>query len=258
MRRYGVIGRPLAHSASARYFAEKFAREGIADARYDAFELGSIDELPKLLEELPELCGFNVTIPYKRAIIPLLDRLSPEAARIGAVNCVRRDGSRLTGYNTDAAGLRASFDSLLGEERPERALVLGSGGAARAVIHVLAERGIAARIVSRDPARGDCTYGTLRPEEVAGTPLIVQATPLGMWPRTEEAPGLRYDLIGPRHRLLDLVYNPPLTRFLALGRERGARILNGAVMFRTQAEASWTTWNSGRAQTDEKMPERTV
>lgn len=247
MRRYGIIGCPLSHSASARYFAAKFAREGIVDARYDLFELATPDALPDLLASLPELRGFNVTIPYKCAVMSFLDRIAPEAERIGAVNCVRRDGERLTGYNTDATGLRAAFDELLGDERPTEALVLGTGGASRAVRYVLAERGIATRLVSRDPARGDRTYRTLEADLVAATPLIVQATPVGTWPRTEEAPDLPYAALGPQHRLLDLVYNPPLTRFLALGRQRGARILNGETMFRIQAEASWALWNAPEA-----------
>lgn len=128
MKRYGLIGYPLGHSFSARYFADKFAREGIADCRYDLYELKTIEELPALLEAQPELRGFNVTIPYKQQIIPYLDDLSPETQMIGAVNCVRCEGRRLTGYNTDVTGLRASLETFLGGERPERALVLGTGG----------------------------------------------------------------------------------------------------------------------------------
>lgn len=230
MRRFGLIGRTLGHSASARYFAEKFRREGIAGCRYDLFELAAIEELPRLLERLPELCGFNVTIPYKQAVLPYLDAVSPEAARIGAVNCVRRDGARLTGYNTDAEGVRASLDGLLRGERPARTLVCGTGGAAQAVRYVLEERGMAYDTVSRDPARGRYTYAALTEETVAAARLVVNATPLGTAPRTDESPRLPYDALTAEHRLFDLVYNPPLTRFLEQGVRRGARILNGEVM----------------------------
>ena len=243
MRRFGLIGRTLGHSASARYFAEKFRREGIAGCRDDLFELAAIEELPRLLERLPELCGFNVTIPYKQAVLPYLDAVSPEAARIGAVNCVRRDGTRLTGYNTDAEGVRASLDGLLRGERPARTLVCGTGGAAQAVRYVLEERGMAYDTVSRDPARGRYTYAALTDETVAAARLVVNATPLGTAPRTDESPRLPYDALTAEHRLFDLVYNPPLTRFLEQGARRGARILNGEVMLHAQAEAAWRIWN---------------
>ncbi len=243
MRRFGLVGRPLVHSASARYFAAKFEREGIAGCRYDLFPLREIGELRRLTDEIPDLCGFNVTIPYKRRILPLLDALSPEAERIGAVNCVRCDGGRLIGYNTDVEGLRASLDELLADDRPEEALVLGTGGASQAVQYVLAERELPFALVSRDPLRGNFTYDNLPGEEVARCRLIVQATPVGTFPRADEAPRLPYDALTPRHRLFDLVYNPPLTRFLELGRQRGARTMNGERMFVRQAEASWRIWN---------------
>lgn len=243
MRRYGLIGRPLVHSASARYFAAKFAREGITGCRYDLFELDSLERLPGLLAALPDLCGFNVTIPYKRAILPFLDALSPEAERIGAVNCVRRDGDRLTGYNTDVAGLRSALGNFLTPDRPRHALVLGTGGASQAVQYVLKEMGIDFGLVSRDPGRGRFTYDNLPAGAVCCCRLIVNASPVGTYPHADEAPRLPYDLLTCRHYLFDLVYNPPLTRFLVCGRERGARICNGEGMFRAQAEAAWTIWN---------------
>lgn len=244
MRRYGLIGRPLGHSASVVYFAEKFRKEGITDCRYDLYELPSIDALPELLRRKPDLCGLNVTIPYKREVVPLADELSFEASAVGAVNCIRRtaDG-RLTGHNTDIIGLRAALDELLGAEQPERALVLGTGGASQAVQYVLAERGIAYDLVSRDPARGNFTYDNLPCEVVEYSRLIVNASPVGMYPAVDAAPRIPYAYVTPEHFLLDLVYNPPLTRFLDFGRQRGARILNGETMFRTQAEASWRIWN---------------
>lgn len=245
MRRFGLIGRPLVHSASARYFAEKFRREHLEGCSYALYELQDIEELPRLLAAMPELCGLNVTIPYKREVIPLLDRVSPEAGAIGAVNCIRRlDDGTLEGYNTDIVGLRASLDRLLGGVQPERALILGTGGASQAVQYALAEREIPFELVSRDPAKGNYTYDNLPFETVASSRLIVNASPVGTYPAVDTAPRIPYAALGPEHYLFDLVYNPPLTRFLDCGRQRGAHILNGETMFREQAEASWRIWNS--------------
>lgn len=243
MSRFGVIGRPLAHSASAAYFTEKFAREGLADHAYERYELASIAELPALLET-PGLCGLNVTIPYKREVLALMDDLSFEARAIGAVNCMRRhpDG-RLSGHNTDIIGLRAALDELLGAETPEEALILGTGGASQAVQYALTERGIPFSLVSRDAAKGNYTYDNLPCEAVERSRLIVNASPVGTYPAVDEAPRIPYAYLTPAHYLLDLVYNPPLTQFLDYGRQRGAHILNGEAMFRAQAEASWRIWN---------------
>ncbi len=244
MKRFGLIGRSLGHSASAAYFTEKFAREGLAAThRYDLFELPSIDDLGRLLEETPDLCGFNVTIPYKQQIIPLLDGLSFEAGNIGAVNCVKRVGGRLVGYNTDVVGLRRALGGFLGDVVPDEALVLGTGGASQAVQYVLAELGIAYELVSRDPAKGNLTYDGLACETVASHRLIVNATPVGTYPAVDEAPRLPYAFVSPGHYLFDLVYNPPLTRFLDYGRQRGAHVSNGREMFVGQAEAAWRIWS---------------
>lgn len=245
MRRFGLIGKPLGHSASAAYFARKFAGEGRSDCRYELYELAAIGELPGLLAREPELEGLNVTIPYKREVLPYLDGLSFEAQAVGAVNCICRgaDG-RLSGYNTDVVGLRAALDELLGGERPDRALVLGTGGASQAVQYVLTERSIPFWLVSRDAARGNYTYDDLPCEAVAQSRLIVNATPLGTFPDVGEAPRIPYAYVTPGHFLLDLVYNPARTRFLDFGRQRGACVRNGETMFRTQAEASWSIWNA--------------
>lgn len=243
MRRFGIIGRPLGHSASAAYFTEKFVREGLADHVYERFELETIDQLPALLAA-PGLCGLNVTIPYKRDVIPLMDELSFEARAIGAVNCIRRDADgRTTGHNTDIIGLRAALDELLGNDTPEEALVLGTGGASQAVQYALTERGIPFALVSRDSAKGNYTYDNLPCEVVERSRLIVNATPVGTYPAVEETPRIPYAYVTPAHYLLDLVYNPPLTQFLDYGRQRGAHTLNGETMFRAQAEASWRIWN---------------
>ena len=230
MRRFGLIGRPLGHSASAAYFTEKFKSEGITDCEYSLYELTSIEALPALLERLPELCGLNVTIPYKREVMDFLDAVSPEAQAIGAVNCIRRaaDGS-LTGYNTDIIGLRAALDELLGGEQ--------------AVQYALAERDIPFALVSRDASKGNYTYDDLPCEIVEESRLIVNASPVGTYPRVDDAPRIPYGYVTPEHYLLDLVYNPPLTQFLAYGQQRGAHILNGRTMFVGQAEGAWRIWN---------------
>lgn len=242
MREFGLIGRTLGHSASQRYFTAKFERESIAGCSYSLFELPDVDDVRALLDTHPDLCGFNVTIPYKRAIIPYLSDMSFDARNIGAVNCVRREGGRLVGYNTDVDGVRRSFDELLGAESP-KALVLGTGGASQAVQYVLAERGMEYALVSRDGVRGNMTYGEVSAEVMDEYRLIINATPVGTYPAVDEAPMLPYAFLTPSHYLFDLVYNPPVTQFLDYGRQRGARILNGETMFRAQAESAWRIWN---------------
>ena len=244
MKRFGLIGRPLVHSASAAYFTEKFAREGLSDHLYSLYELPSIEALPELLDREKEICGLNVTIPYKQAVIPFLDVLSDEARKIGAVNCIRRTTERgLEGFNTDIIGLREALSELLGFAEPEEALILGTGGASQAVQYALAERGIPFALVSRDPAKGNYTYDNLPCEVVERCRLIVNASPVGTYPCVEEAPRIPYAYVTPDHYLLDLVYNPEVTQFLDYGRQRGARVLNGRTMFVEQAEASWRIWN---------------
>ena len=240
MKHYGLIGRPLGHSASARYFAAKFEREAI-DAEYTLYELPEIGAVEALLPE--DIEGFNVTIPYKREIMPLLDEISPEAQAVGAVNCVKCSAGRKVGYNTDVVGIRHSLDALLGGEEGVKALVLGTGGASQAVQYVLAERGIEYLIISRDEAKGNLTYADLTPEIVAEYRLIINATPVGMYPHTEQAPALPYEALTGENYLFDTIYNPALTEFLARGERAGAHTINGEAMFEAQAEASWQIWS---------------
>ena len=243
MELYGVIGKPLAHSLSADYFTRKFASEGELDVReYRKMELESIDELPQLLADNPNLRGFNVTHPYKEQIIPYLAELSKEARRIGAVNCVRveEDGSTV-GYNTDFEGFSQALCELFKGEYVS-ALVLGTGGASKAVCLALADRGIDYLRVSHS-GRGDLGYEELTPEIVAERKLIINTTPLGMYPEVGECPPLPYDLLTPEHYLFDLVYNPATTEFLRRGQMQGATICNGQRMFELQAEASYKIFN---------------
>ena len=245
MRRFGLIGRSLSHSFSARYFAEKFEREGLSEqCRYDLFEIPEVECVRDMLASMPELEGYNVTIPYKQQIIPLLDGLSDEARNIGAVNCVKvlRDGT-LVGYNTDVDGIRLSLDKLLGGCEIDAALVLGTGGASQAVQYVLGERGIPYYIVSRDAAKGNITYDDLDAAVLDSAHLIINASPVGMYPHHDKAPAIPYEALSSRHYLFDLVYNPEYTLFLECGANHGAHTLCGLDMLYAQAESAWKIWN---------------
>ncbi len=243
MRKFGLIGKTLKHSFSANYFAEKFKRENISDCSYSLFELESIDDVLGLLKREPDLCGFNITIPYKQQIFPYLDSIDIEAERIGAVNCVKIENGKLRGYNADIVGLRASIAKLLNGAYIDRALILGTGGASSAVQYMLGEMGIEFELVSRDPLKSTLTYSTLSPEEITRAQLIINTTPLGTYPDVESAPSIPYAFVSPSHYLFDLVYNPPLTQFLSYGEQRGAHTLNGETMLLAQAEESWRIWN---------------
>ena len=245
MKQLGLIGRTLGHSFSAKYFAEKFEREGLSEEfSYRFFELPDIGDVECLIAENSNLIGFNVTIPYKEQIIPYLDDLSDEAREIGAVNCVKilSDGRRV-GYNTDVDGIRLTLDRLLNGEKIDSALVLGSGGASKAVKFVLGERGIECVVVSRNSTSGDITYDELSQEVIAANRLIINASPVGTFPNVDTAPALPYHLLTSEHRLFDLVYNPNLTLFMKRGAERDARVVSGIDMLYAQAESAWRIWN---------------
>ena len=242
MKRFGLIGKRLGHSFSAKYFAEKFEREGLQECDYSLYELPEI-ECVKEFMLTPDLVGFNVTIPYKQQIIPYLDALDEQAREVGAVNCVKieRDGRRV-GYNTDVDGIRLSLDKLLGEEKVGSALVLGTGGAAQAVQYVLCGRGIDYKVVSRDKGKADLTYDDLTQEVMATHRLIINASPVGMYPACDNCPNIPYAMLSGSHFLFDLVYNPLTTRFMELGAEQGAATLSGIDMLYAQAESAWKIW----------------
>lgn len=246
MKLYGLIGYPLGHSFSANFFAEKFAREGI-DARYLNFEIPDIGDLMELLAEYPELEGFNVTIPYKQQILPYLQTLSPQAQAIGAVNVVSVEhtaaGPVLHGHNTDCPGFARTLAPLLPQEAVS-ALVLGTGGAAKAVLTALSQLGVAAKTVSRTPAAGRLTYDDLTAEVMAAHRVVVNCTPLGMWPNVDSAPAIPYDEITTAHVCYDVVYNPEETEFMRRARAKGATVSNGLAMLHMQALLAWQIWNT--------------
>ncbi|HTL07909.1 MAG TPA: shikimate dehydrogenase [Chitinophagaceae bacterium] len=243
MREFGLIGFPLSHSFSKKYFTEKFLREGLADCQYENFPIEDIAALPALLQAHPSLQGFNITIPYKEKVIPFLSVQSAVVQEMGACNCVRIAGGQLTGYNTDVTGFEMSLLPALSPHH-QRALILGTGGAAKAVEYVLKKRGIHYRYVSRQGGGNRFSYEDINAAVLADYTLIVNTTPLGMYPATETCPPLPYEAISSRHYLFDLVYNPAVTKFLAEGAARGAVTKNGADMLLIQAEESWKIWNA--------------
>ncbi|MBR2352362.1 MAG: shikimate dehydrogenase [Alistipes sp.] len=237
MRHFALIGYPLGHSLSERLFTEKFEHEAI-DASYKALP---IEHVEQIVPHLARLSGFNVTIPHKQAIMPLLASMSDEARAIGAVNCVKvlADGS-LVGYNTDVEGIRRSLEGV--ELCGTKALVLGTGGASKAVCYYLASQGAKVDVVSRKSGAADLTYEDVTAARLGEYSLVVNTTPLGMWPKVDSAPMLPYEALTPQHTLFDCVYNPRLTRFLQEGAKRGARTIDGMTMFLAQAAASWEIW----------------
>ena len=241
--KYGLIGYPLTHSFSPAYFGEKFRTLGI-DASYELFPLADINEFPSLLHDNSGLKGLNVTIPYKESIMPLLDEIDEAANQVGAVNCIRINNGRTKGYNTDITGFEQSLHTIFRDRLlPAKALVLGTGGASKAVCYVLDKMGIAYTKVSRRKVAGAIVYQDVNAEVLGYTTLIINTTPLGMFPDIESCPDLPYHALNSSHVLYDLVYNPQETKFLSLGRERGAFIKNGLEMLHGQADAAWELWN---------------
>ena len=237
MRHYGIIGYPLHHSFSAKYFSEKFEREGI-EAEYSLYPIGMEDLRLKIEDLFHRLDGMNVTMPYKQTIIPYLDRLDETAEAVGAVNVVHKR----VGYNTDCIGFMESIKPLL-RAFDRKALVLGTGGASKAVCYGLKQLGIATTLVSRTPKDGMIGYSDLTEGLMAEHTIIVNCTPLGMVPDTESYPPIPYELISAQHLLFDCIYNPEETVFLRKGRAQGATIQNGIEKLYGQAKAAWKIWN---------------
>lgn len=242
IKRFGLIGYPLSHSFSKKYFTEKFEKEGLKDHVYDLFPIASIDDLPQVLSTHKDLIGLNVTIPYKQQVMKYLDD-SNLPAGVEACNCIRIENGKLTGSNTDVTGFEMSFKQLL-KPHHKKALVLGNGGATAAVVHVLKKLNIDYQIVSRRVHDGSSlTYNDISVGVIRNHPVIINTTPLGTFPNVDECPPIPYEAITSEHYLFDLIYNPSETLFLKKGREKGATIKNGYDMLEIQAEESWKIWN---------------
>ncbi len=247
MRTFGLLGRTLSHSFSKGYFTNKFEKLGIANAQYINIEIESIDHFPEVIKKINPV-GFNVTIPYKEQIIPFLDELDETAKEIGAVNTVKVHNSgdqlKLSGYNTDAFGFHQSIKPFV-KSHHERALILGTGGASKAVAHVLKQYGIDFLYVTRTKTQeNQISWEEMNENVVKHHRLIINTTPLGMYPNSNNKPPVAYEAITKDHLLVDLIYNPEETLFMAEGRSRGAVALNGLTMLHQQAEEAWRIWNS--------------
>lgn len=245
MEKYGLLGYPLGHSFSRNFFNEKFANEGI-DAEYVNFEIPTIDDIMEIIAENKNLKGLNVTIPYKEKVIPYLDEMSAEARAIGAVNVVKviraNNEVKLKGFNSDVIGFTRSIEPLL-ESHHKKALVLGTGGASKAIKHGLKQLGIEYTMVSRREVDGTIQYKNITPEVLQEYTVIVNCTPSGMYPHVNECPELPYEAMSSKHLLYDLVYNPDETLFMKMGAKYGAKTKNGLEMLLLQAYASWEFWH---------------
>lgn len=241
MKLYALIGHPLKHSFSRDLFTDKFKREGL-DCRFQNYDIQPIERILDIIAEHPELCGFNVTIPYKESIVPLLDDLDETAKEIGAVNAVKVENGKTKGYNTDIYGFDKLLERALKGKEIGHALVLGTGGASKAVQYVLKQRNIPYSTVSRSAEKGDYSYDTLTDEVLKKSHLIINTTPLGMMPRIDDFPEIHYQGLSRSHILIDLIYNPRETAFMELGRTWGAKVYNGMQMFEEQAKKTWELW----------------
>lgn len=246
MDKYGLIGYPLGHSFSKTYFNQKFAAEKI-DAEYVNFEIPDVKELKNILKENPTLKGLNVTLPYKTQVIPLLDEMDEDARLIGAVNVIKFSKgmfgkTKLKGYNSDIIGFKQSIEPLL-DESHRKALILGTGGASKAVFQGLKQLGIASTLVSRKPREFGITYKEITSKTMEQYTVIINTTPVGMYPNIDECPDIPYELLTPKHLLYDLLYNPDETLFMKKGKEKGAVVKNGLEMLLLQAFAAWEIWH---------------
>lgn len=242
MQLFGLIGYPLAHSFSKKYFTEKFEKERLADYAYENFPVISVDKIKAILQNHPELKGLNVTIPYKEQVIPFLDEMNEMVKETGACNCIKISNEKLLGYNTDIIAFERSLKKNL-QPHHSKALILGTGGSAKAVKYVLKKIDIPFLSVSRKVSEENLSYEQITPALLSEYHLIINTTPLGMFPDIAHAPSIPYDALTPQHFLFDLIYNPEKTLFLQKGEERGAMIKNGYEMLILQAEESWRIWN---------------
>jgi shikimate dehydrogenase len=243
MQLYGLIGFPLSHSFSQKYFTEKFEKEKITNCRYQNFSISTIDEIKKIIDHNPDLKGLNVTIPYKEKVIPYLNEATEVVKKIGACNCIKFMEGKLIGYNTDVTGFEKSFIKKL-KPFHNAAMVLGTGGASKAVQYVLHKLKIPFIIVSRTPQKNEMSYDNLDEYTINRCKIIINTSPLGMQPNVQQSPSIPYFNITSQHYLFDLIYNPEKSVFLEKGESMGASIQNGYEMLISQAEESWQIWNS--------------
>lgn len=245
-KKFGLIGSAVSHSFSKSYFDEKFFREGLRDYHYDLYPLQTVEELKKLLNENPELCGLNVTVPYKEKVMRFLSDIDSDAKKIGAVNVIKIQNGKLVGYNTDSDAFYETLEKWFPKIENATALVLGSGGSSKAVRQALKKLAIPFKIVSREKSSGDFTYEDLEQNSklITDAQLIINTTPLGMSPETNAFPPINFEFINNTHYVYDLIYNPARTMFLQKAEMRGATIKNGLEMLHIQAEKAWAIWNN--------------
>ncbi len=236
-----MVGKNISYSFSKGYFTDKFSDLGLVGYSYENFDLQSIDEFPNLTKSNLDVKGLNVTIPYKQEVLPYLDELDAQAKEIGAVNTIKFDGKRLIGYNTDAYGFQKSIEPFL-KSHHTKALILGTGGASKAIAFVFGQLGIDVTYVSRNPNTTQIGYGDLNRSVLENRSVLVNCTPLGTHPNVNQKPDIPYDYITEKHLLFDLIYNPEQTAFLKEGGKRGADIVNGLQMLRFQADRAWEIW----------------
>ena len=241
MKTFGLLGKNISYSFSRGYFTKKFETLKLTDYEYVNFDLPSIELLPTVLND--NVLGFNVTIPYKEAVMEFLDIVSDEAREIGAVNTVKVENGKLKGFNTDYVGFEESIKPLL-KSHHKKALILGTGGASKAVKYVLERLKIQYRVVSRNPSKGQFSYNDITKKIIEEHTIIINCTPLGTFPNIDNSPDIPYKYLNNNHLLYDLIYNPAKTTFLAEGERKGATIFNGQKMLELQAEKAWEIWNS--------------
>ena len=241
--RFGLVGKNISYSFSKGYFTQKFKELGLGHHSYENFDLSAIEVFQELIQLNKNLKGLNVTIPYKEAVIPYLDELNPKAEKIGAVNTIKFTKKGLKGFNTDIYGFKKSIKPFL-KKRHKKALILGTGGASKAVAFVFSELGIKYKYVSRNPKKKQLGYTDLNDEVLKKYTVLINCTPQGTFPNIEDKPAIPYQFITKKHLLFDLIYNPEKTAFLLEGEKQGASICNGLRMLELQAEKSWAIWNS--------------
>lgn len=249
MNLFGLIGYPLGHSFSRKFFTEKFEKEGLNDHQYVNFELESITQFPSIFEKYPNIKGLNCTIPYKQEVMHYLDEIDEETKIVGAVNTIKPiqtpEGLKLKGYNTDIIGFENSLKPMLGEKH-KKALILGTGGASKAIKHILSKLGIdfISASIEDELFEKEIRYNQIDKAMIEERLVIINATPLGTYPKVDACPDIPYEYISSNHVLFDLVYNPEITLFMKKGLERGAQVKNGLEMLHGQALAAWKIWNS--------------